>query len=798
MKRVALFIIVAIISAGLAASAAVRGEVTVDFLKCLGIDVNAAGPFIVKMDLPRNRLVVANTLSSSVTLIDCETEKVVNIPIGGRGLQHLKAEALAIAPETGRICMIGRKSLHILDPGDQRGLTVDTGVQFESAAVCGKSGNVFLAGRETGGLGFYDSAAGKMKTLKWLEKSEPLRNMNATPPPPRRKVFVDNILGRAVAVDGYTSTIYIFDASNGGALSSRRIPVEPAARWHLAGYDEKSHFLYVALETAARKVIQAAKIDIAGEDDTVVELPGYTEGVGVIYNPERDEVYIPYDNHPSVHVVDFSEGGAVSEIKIPAYGNDATALDEERGYLYVASWAHGEIDVVDIEKRKLAKRIEGLGIIPHMFTMAYGPSSNLIYFPKGGTAVNGTFGAALTAVDPVTEETHKIRTGWAPVDLIETGEDGSFLVFNSEDAFARVGPDGSYDLHSLPVDYPLKAVYGPDGSVYLSYGPHQSYWPVVYIWGARNGVLGIDPETLRFYDRRTVRQALDMALGEDGVLYLSQNNWGKESQFIARLIDEVRLLEPGQRIELADTVQRETTQRILDFDPETDLLYLVKAGEDEDKSGALQIVSPDSGKISAKVPTGLNPTGIAFDSEYICVTGFGSGDITIVKKGRGVPARVNTGGSPLKIRAAEEGFFAIDHTGTRLIKLDIKRLDGLFSKDRKARSEKPFKAYEIPAEGMPDNIFIWNGKPVISVHSPKALTILAFDPDAESFEELLSFEYPFGDVSFDTSNSSFYMSGQFGDAIFSLARMRKDHQNRLWIADFLAGKVFILKSAGRE
>ena len=43
----------------------------VDLLAPLGLKVNAAGPLLVRMDTARNRLVVANTLSSSLTLIDC-------------------------------------------------------------------------------------------------------------------------------------------------------------------------------------------------------------------------------------------------------------------------------------------------------------------------------------------------------------------------------------------------------------------------------------------------------------------------------------------------------------------------------------------------------------------------------------------------------------------------------------------------------------------------------------------------------------------------------------------------------
>ena len=57
-------------------------------------------------------------------------------------------------------------------------------------------------------------------------------------------------------------------------------------------------------------------------EDIVIPLPEFTEGVGIIYNPDRDEVYIPYDNFPSVHVADFKNEPSLAEIKLPAYGNE--------------------------------------------------------------------------------------------------------------------------------------------------------------------------------------------------------------------------------------------------------------------------------------------------------------------------------------------------------------------------------------------------------------------------------------------------------------------------------------------
>ncbi len=757
----------------------VRGEVsvkTIDFLEHPGVTVNAAGPLWVQTDAERNRIIVANTLTSSFSIIDGETHAVSNIPLPGRALQHLKSEAMIYGRQSGTVYLIGTKCFHIISPDTKRSESIRTDVQFESIAVDEKSGNVFVTGRESSEMGFYNAAARTFELRKWLDHEERLINLNQTPPPPIRKVIADGGLRRIIAVDGFTSSLYQFDAKTGEVLDSRALGLTGGGRWHLAGYNEDTHHLYIVVETDRRRVVEAAKIDVLNGKDVLVPLPEFTEGVGINYNPVRDEIYIPYDNFPSVHVVDFKHAGTVEEVKLPAYGNDASAVDLDNDVLYTASWAQGEIDVIDLAERKLLKRIENLGIIPHMFAMTFNPNTGGIYFPKGATAVNGTFGAAVTVLDPVTEETEKIHTGWAPIDLIPLEERNSFLVFSSENQFAEVHANGRYEMHDLPFDYPVQAIHSPVGDVYLSYGPHQSYWPTVYIWGAKNGVLTIDADDFGFYDRRIPRQAHEMVLDADGVLYFTQNNWGGEVQFIGRLLDEVRLFEPGRRIALADTVEREITQRILRYDAGADRLYLVRVGERDEDPSILQVVDADSLLVTARVPLGLTAADLVFDEANLYVANFASDDVSVIDKNTFAVNTVATGDGPLKMCRCGGGVYVINHLANTLQEVGAGG-----------------KTFDIPNEGRPDNLFAWNGTIVIISHSSEALFIMRFDTADESFSPLHEEKYPFGDTSFDTGNVSFYVNGQFGDAVFSITRGKTDGAGRLWVTDFLSGKLFILE-----
>ncbi len=749
---------------------------TIDFLKEANLAVNGAGPLLLRMDAFRDRLIAANTLSSSVSFIDCRNHTVMNVPVEGRALQHLKAEAMTLRKKTGEVYLIGSRCFSIVSGDGAPSKTIRTGAQFESIAVDEETGNAFLAGRDSKELGLYSAKSGKFTPAPWLETREDLINLNATPPPPIRKVVAAPELGWIVAVDGYTSTMFIFEGRTGKLLNSRALKLTSGGRWHLAGYDDATHRLYLVVETSARRVIEAAKIDVLAGGAEIVPLPQFTEGVGIVYNPARDEVYIPYDNHPSVHVVDFGKGGAVTEIKIPAYGNDASALDAKNGILYIGSWAHGEVDVVDVAERRLVKRITDLGIIPHMFTMAHNPNNGLVYYPKGASAVNGTFGAAVTALDPATGATKKIYTGWAPVDLVEVSARGSFFIFNNEDEFAEVRANGTVERHRLPFDFPVASIATPDGNVYLSYGPHQSYWPVVYIWGAKNGILGIGARDLAFYDRRIPRQAQQMVFDSSGTLFFTQNLWGKEEQMLGTLPDEIRLFEIGARVTVPDTIERENTQRLLRFDSGANRLYLARVAERDGDPGILHVIDPAARKGVGRIAVGSGPSDLVFDDANIYVANFESGSVSVVDKAALTERRIPAGAGPLKLCRLGGTVYVINHAGNTLQEV---RENG--------------RTYRIPFEGLPDNLFVWGDRLVITSHSERALGVSQFDPAERKFTMLHTERYPFGDTRFDSRNVSFYLNAQFGDAIYSITKGITAADGRLWIADFLSGRLLVLE-----
>ena len=774
MRTPAPFILLLVIAFGMPAGIRIQ---KVDFLQPLGLTVNGAGPLLVKTDVPRNRIVFVHTYTSSVSIIDGNDFSVVNIPIGNRIPQRLKSEALAIDSRTGHIYVIGTRALHIVFPETRTARSVATDSQYEMVAVDESTGNAFLTGRETGSMAFISIRTSEVQYVPWTQPEEKLANLNATPPPAIRKIVADASLKRVFAIDGLRSILCTFHSVSGRLLGKRHLDLISGARWHYGGYDPKTHFLYVAVETAERKVVQAARIDVVYGKDMIVQLPQLTEGAGAFLNPKRDELYIPYDNHPTVHVVDFRNNGTLAEIKVPSYGNDGAAIDVENDLLYVSSWAYGEVVRIDLKQRRLTGRYSDVGILPHMFSLAFHPQSGSLFIPLGADAVNGSFGAAVTVLDLRTGGRKKIRTGWSPVDLVSPLESESSLVFNSEDEFAEVQPNGTMQTHRLPFSYPHQAIRSPEGNVYLSYGPHQSYWPVVYIWAAKNGILGINRRTFEFYDRRIPALSQGMVLDRNGSLYSLQNNWGTQKQYLISFPDEIRAPNlPDMRIELDDMVQRETTQRILKYDGTENVMYILRIGEKDEERGILQVFSPEGGKIIRRAETGVTPTDLAFDANRVYVTNFDSDSLSIIGKRDFGNREIPTGRQPFKMAMAGETPYVICHGDNTLWEMG-----------------EPARYYPIPFNGRPDNITVWRERLWITSHTPTELRIITFDITQKKFQQVHSEAYPYGDTRFDTANTSFFQRGQFGDAIFEITKIKPDDRGRIWVTDFLSGKLFIIR-----
>jgi len=755
----------------------------VEFPRALGIQINGAGPLLIRADPIRRRVVVVHHLTASVSLIDGEDEGVTGIALDSRIPHYLKSAALALHPHTGAVYVIGERCLHVVTPETGSSRCFPTRDQAEMVAVNAETGAAYLVGRESPHLVVVDPRLGSVRNRPWLQRTEPMQNRNATPPPPLRKVVWDGGLQRVVALDADTREMAVFTPA-GRLLHRRTLAVASGGRWHWAGFDPGRHAVYVVIETDKRKVVQAVRLNLQSAAVSVVALPGLTEAVGVSLDPNSQTVFIPYDNHPTVHRVDFGAGSGVTEIAVPAFGNDASVIDAAGQRLFVAEWAHSEVLEVDLRHLERVRRHRNVEVLPHMFHMASLNRPFRLYIPSGATAVNGAFGASLSRLDPQTGSVSRVRTGWAPIGLAPRSDGPGVLVFDSENHMALVKPDGSWSERTLPGRYFHQVVQGADGRVYISFGAHQSFWPVHYIGGAFNGVVDIDPDTLAPRWRRLPRLAQAMTLDGRNRLFALQNNWGEEDQFVALFPDAVREFDPGKRWKTGDRVTRETTQRLLAWDRETDGLFLVRLGENPGDPGILQVISAADGKVLHRLKVGRTPVDLCVAGERAGICVFDEDCVLEVNKRDGTLYRKPVGKHPVGIRPFQGGF-AVLCQGDRTLRL-------------LHRTPARNRTVPIAAKGSPTGIFNLDGRIWITLHSANMLRLLRLNDHEKGFETVMEADYPYGRVTADTDNAAFFVRGQYGDCRYALSHMCRDKDGRVYLTDFLSGRLWIVSAGNTQ
>jgi len=749
----------------------------VEFAGKAGISVNGAGPLLVRADPARQRVVVVNHLTASLSLIRGSDDRVTGIPLAGRIPHYLKASALALHPHTGAIYLAGDRCLHVADPDTRTSRCLPIRHQAEMVAINRTSGVAYLVGRESPYLVVADPASGKVRYRSWLRRTEPMRNRNATPPPPLRKVIWDDGLQKVFAFDADTREMAVFSPS-GKLLGRRTLAVARGRRWHLAGFDAGSHNLFLVIETDQRKVVQAVRIHLKSRQVSTLDLPGLTEAVGVSMDPRGDRIYIPYDNHPTVHMVEFGDPPGCTEIAVPAFGNDASLADPRGNRLYIAEWAHSEVLEIDLLNPRDFRRHRNVEVLPHMFNMAFLPGPSRLYIPSGATAVNGAFGASLTRLDTGTGKASRVETGWAPVGMAPRRDAPGVLVINSENRMALVDPDGTWRETVLPGRYFHRVIQGDDGRVYASFGAHQSYWPVHYIGGAWNGVVDIDPHSLSARWRRLPRLAQAMTLDDGGRLFALQNNWGEEEQFLAVFSDPVREFDPGKRWKIGDRVTRETTQRLLAWDRDTDCLFVVRLGEKSGDPGVLQVVSASGGALVRRLEVGRTPVDLCLAGDRARICAFDDHCLVEVNKKSGAVTRRTVGRQPIAVRSFTDGL-AVLCQGDRTL--------WLVPEDPGSP-----RILDIGAEGTATGMFVLNGRIWVTLHDSGGLRLLRLDPGENRLRTVMHAGYPYGKVTADQDNAAFFMRGQYGDCRYDLCHMCVGRSGRIYLSDFLSGRLWIL------
>ncbi len=756
-------------------------KVCVDFLEAAGFEANALAPQVLCADSARNRVFAACANSSAVAVIDCATGRADQIPVDSRMPRRLREGGMCVSSKTGRLYLCGAKRLIVVDPDAGTARSVALPADFETIVLYEEKGCAYLAGRESGALAVVETDGDRVRLIPFGEPAPLLPFMAASAPPPIRSVFMDPGSGRIHILDGHTASLITIDTRKEKVIATRKLTMDAFPRWHIAGFDPAKGLIYGAVEDEQRRARHAFAIDMRGDADVIVDLPEkHTEPAGVRCDVERGELYIPYDNMKVIHAVTFEEGGRVVPIDLPALGVNATSYDPAAHILYAAGWNQAALYIVDIESRKVAFTVPYFPVYPHMNCMVFNRGDGKLYVPSGSTAVNGTFGASISVFDPASFGFSTIQTGWAPVDLVQKPGSESFYVFSTEQSFAEVAPDGTCVFHTLPHPYLRQAIAGKDGkSVRVAYGPHASMWPNFYIGGTRNGIYTLEGDGEVVEDRMTPRLAQGMVLDRQGMLWILQNTWGREAPF---LIGYPEGEESWFRLELPPAVDNECLLRLLTVDERSGFLYVVRAGDRNTDPGRLYAVDPKKREIAASIEVGRTPTGICTLPEKgrICISNFDDDTVSLVDTETFEVRSEPVGSKPIAVRAHRDSgvIYVLNHLGNSLTILGEEKQTLPFEKGT-----------------LPDNLLVdpLSGCVFITAHSATEGRVYQYYPEGEEIRTLATWEFPFGETTFDRTNAAFGLRGQWGDGIFRISKMVLDAWGRLWVTDYLGGRLMILQ-----
>lgn len=762
----------------------------VDLAKLNGMGGNAQGPHILIADNQNSRVFAACVNSSAIAMIDAKTDKVTVIPVSSRMPRRLRIQGAAVDHFTNEFVLAGQNCIIIADLVHGKSRTVPLPDDYTSVAVDEKTGKIFAVGRVSGDLAIVGPGAAEASFIPYGSMEEDIQYFAVSPPTPIRTVWVDSNDRRIYIFDGTQPKLFILDADTYKVINSRNLPLSQFPRWHWGGPDWEDGRFYLSVEDDKRVSRFAVSVDLKGTNDIVVELPeGATEPTGVSISTKRNELYIPYDNNDFIHAISFSPEPKVEQIQHQSkYGIDSSVYDEEKGLLYAPSWAEGIMFEINVAERKVNHHTPYFPVYPHMNNFAYLPSLGKIYVPSGATAVNGTFGSLITVLNINTLEQKTIRTGWSPVSLVEIPDKDRFFVFGSDDSFAVVSPDGKASFKKLPYPYLHEGFYNPaDGNVYATYGLHYSIFPAFYIRATRGGIYTLDSSGEMISERQTDRLAQRALIDDNGILWATENIWGKEEP---RLIYfDLKNNSRWGKVMLPPAIDNECALRGLKKNPLNGDLWVLRNGDRSVDKGMMHRVNPSSKSLIATYETGITPTDIAFLVNFTLVSSFMEDKITIVNSmSENTSAEktfeIKAGDGPVAIATVPElkEAFVLNHLDSTLTVLAYTN-----------GNIEPQKTISIPGECKPGNIFEAGGKLFISAHNKKMFILQQFDPRTEKFKTILKHAYPYGETTFDQSNAAFANTAQWGDAIYRLNEFALDSKSRLWVTDYLSGKLWIIK-----
>jgi|SRR5579859_1244486 len=283
----------------------------------------AAGvnPTAVAVNPLTNKIYVANSGSSNVTVIDGTTNATATVPVGAT------PSAVAVNPVTNRIYVANRNSSNVtvVDGATNTTVTVTVGSVPDAIAVNPVTDQIYVANSHAANVTVIDGAT----------------NLTATVP--------TDIAPNAIAVNPTTNKIYVANF-NAGLVNGGTVTVTDGSTHSTSTVAVGSGPDAIVVNPVTNKIYVANSNSgtvtvIDGATNTTATVAVGMLPVAIAVNPISNKIYVVNDQSGTVTVID----GATNITTTVTVGSfpDAIAVDPVSNKIYVSNSDDGSITVID-------------------------------------------------------------------------------------------------------------------------------------------------------------------------------------------------------------------------------------------------------------------------------------------------------------------------------------------------------------------------------------------------------------------------------------------------------------------
>jgi len=360
-------------------------------------------PDAVAVNPVTNKIYVANSGSSNVTVIDGASNSVSTVTTGSGPL------AVAVNPVTNKIYVATNSNVTVIDGATNTTTTVSAGSTPYALAVNPVTNKIYVANLDSNNVTVIDGATNSTTTVTDPNANAPYA---VAVNPVTNRIYVANKSSNNVtAIDGATNNVTtVTDSSASGPVA--------------VGVNPVTNKIYVANNDSNNVTV----IDGATNNTITFSEPSASDvAFAVDVNPVTNKIYVANTgtngNLGDVTVIDGATNGTTDVIDPNASYPYAVAVNPATNQIYVANGGSNNITVIDGSTNNTTTVTDPNANEP--VEVAVNPVTNKIYVVNNGSN-------NVTVIDGATNDTATVTTGTRPYAVAVNPVTNRVYVANSD------------------------------------------------------------------------------------------------------------------------------------------------------------------------------------------------------------------------------------------------------------------------------------------------------------------------------------------------------------------------------